>query len=140
MTQGNQSKMDSLLARFNISQRNLIENLVSILAISLALTIFICLLVVVTKFFSHRFSPKILLLVKTIKSKLMFNSILRYTLQQFFRLTLATFFNIRLAILASISALSLLLAVPTLLALISFTIFSNIFMKRNEHRLNEKSF
>ena len=70
----------------------------------------------------------------------MFNSILRYFLTQFFKISLATCFNIRLVFLASISTLSLMLALPTVLILIGFTIFSYVFMQKNQYRLHEENF
>ena len=38
------------------------------------------------------------------------------------------------------SALGLLLAVPSIVALVSFTVFSYVFMQRNKHRLHETQF
>ena len=106
-------------------------NIGSILVALIGLAVCISILILLSRRCSHKISSKIMKLMNTIKEKLMFNSILRYFLTQFFKITLATSFNIRLIVLAVISPLNLMLAIPTLLMLLSFTIFTYVFMQKN---------
>ena len=70
----------------------------------------------------------------------MYNSILRYMLQSFFRISLGTFMNMRLVILSAVAPTALLFSIPTALVLISFTSFTYIFMQRNKKKLDDPYF
>ena len=76
----------------------------------------------------------------SLKAKLMFNSILRYTLQSFFRISLSTFMNLRLIFLTTISLTGLLFAIPSVAALIGFTTFTYLFMQKNQDKLEDPYF
>ena len=134
------SSRDILLERFNIYQRDLSPMISSMGLIFLVLSVSIAAFTAILKHMHERLSSKVLTLLLELKAKLMYNSILRYMLQSFFRISLGTFMNIRLVFLSAVAPTALLFSIPTTLALASFTCFTYVFIQKNKTKLDDKFF
>ena len=114
--------------------------ILSIGVIVLLMGILIAIFTVITKQLRSKISPNALKLVLLLKAKLMYNSILRYTLQSFYRISLATFMNLKLIFTASVSLSALFFSIPITISLIGFTFFTYAFMQKNKDKLEDPYF
>ena len=133
-------KMDSLLGDFKINYREISQVLMPLVMIAGAFSIVLTILTCCIKKFSRNLPKTVHKVLIGIKNKLMFNSILRYILQQFYKLSLATTLNIKFVLASASTVYSLFLSIPAALMLIGFTIFSYKFLERNKDKLSETQF
>ena len=90
--------------------------------------ILIVVVYVLFRMVQRRLPKAITKLIGGLKDKLMFNSVLRYILQQFLKISTSVMLNLHNVIMATVSIWALLLSVPSLLCLCGFTAFTYIFI------------
>ena len=69
----------------------------------------------------------------------MLSGFLRYFLQSYFTIALSVMFNLKASIQADDFGASTTVSIGMILFLIGFMVFSFTFLRKNRHRLNEKS-
>ena len=102
--------------------------------------IIIVLVYVVFKISRGRLPKSLTKIFGSLKDKLMFNSVLRYLLQQFLKLSTTVMLNFYNVIMATVSTWSLLLSVPSLLLLCGFTAFNYFFIQNHLADLSSLKF
>ena len=127
--------MDSLLEDFKINYKEISQVLMPLVMIAGSFSVVLTILTCCIKKFSTKLPKTVHKVLVGIKNKLMFNSILRYILQQFYKLSLATTLNIKFALASASTFYSLFFSLPAALMLIGFTIFSYKFLERNKDKL-----
>ena len=126
--------------RFNINPRKILETLAAIVIALAGIGLLIGLILLVSKYYLSRMHKHLISLLKLLKARLMYNSILRYILQKFFRLSLTAFFNLRLIFIGAVSSMYLFATLPIIVALIAISVYSLVFMQRNKNNLYQKDF
>ena len=133
--QDKETKRDSLLNEFKISHKQLSKILIPLAGLVGLFTAIVTILLLMIKHLGNKLPASVKTVLLKLKNKLMFNSILRYILQQFYKLSISTSLNLRLIIAAQVSAVSLLCSIPASFFLIAFTVFAYYFLRNNRDNL-----
>ena len=78
--------------------------------------------------------------VKKAKGLLMFNSILRFTMQTFFTISISSFINIKYSVSESIIWTNIAIQLAAIAILLCFTIYFKLFLQWNEAKLGLEKF